>query len=302
MPPVFDLDACLLQSDLSNAVVKAAQTVFRNARMRAYDPHTRAGLLRSMTVRDAKHSGEVLVNLVAARPLPGRSPAETLMGCSDHLKGLVLSVNRKRPRHATPKSVDVLAGTDRILERILGLEIEVSATSFLQVNTAQAERLYERALSYANLTGTERVVDLYCGSGTLSLLLAGQARCVTGIEILEASVEDARRNAERNGVTNCEFMAGDVLDAIPALATNGEGVDVVTVNPPRAGVHVNAIRAICDIGPGTVVYVSCNAETLARDLRHFQAGGYKVEEVQPFDMFPHTPHCEVVAKLRKAGK
>ncbi|MDP6777840.1 MAG: 23S rRNA (uracil(1939)-C(5))-methyltransferase RlmD, partial [Candidatus Latescibacteria bacterium] len=279
MPPVFDLEACHLQSDLSNQVVHAAQTAFRNARMRAYDTHSRAGLLRSMTVRDSKHSGDLLVNVMAARALPDGSSVEPLMACSDRVKGVVVSVNRKRSRHAAPKAVDTVAGEDRICERILGLDIEVSATSFLQVNTPQAERLYELALTFAGLTGAERVVDLYCGSGTLSLLLAGRAGSVTGVEILEASADDARRNAERNGVENCTFVAGDVAEVVPSLSTGAERVDVVTVNPPRAGVHLSAIRAICDIGPHTVVYVSCSAETLARDLRHFQAGGYGTEEV-----------------------
>ena len=303
MPPVFDLETCHLQSEMSNRLVGAVRAGLAEAGLRAYNPESRSGVLRFLAIREGKRTGEALVHLTvgSARLVPGRRLAESLMGAFDAVKGVVLSVSRKRSRHAVPKTQEVLAGSGRIAERILGLEVEVSPTSFLQVNTRQAERLYELAIAAAGLTGTERVLDLYCGTGVLSLLLAQRSACVTGVEALDQAVEDARRNAGRNGSANCRFVCGDALRVLPELVARGEPVDVATVNPPRTGMQRRVLDAVCRLRPQRVVYISCNPETLARDLVAFRPGGYVPERVQPVDLFPHTPHCEVVVTLSPKG-
>ncbi len=203
----------------------------------------------------------------------------------------------KRSKNAIPQAEVILAGQGMIQETISGLRVDVSPGSFLQVNTLQAERLYDVALNFAQLTGAEKVLDLYCGIGTLSLLLAKQAGQVIGVEVVERAISDACCNAETNAVNNCEFLCGDVLTVMPDLIVRSEQVDVVTVNPPRAGIFRSVMKRVCELGPERIVYISCNPQTLARDLLRFEKGGYKTVAVQPVDLFPHTPHIEVVAKL-----
>ena len=304
MPPVFDLERCWLQSEASNRAVAAVRDALEGSGVAAYNPETRSGALRSLVIREGKGSGEVLVNLMVASAggVPAEQVAEALTGAVGGVKGVVLSVNRKRSKHAAPKSQEVLSGRGWILERISGMDVEVSPTSFLQVNTGQAERLYDLAVRFADLEGGERVLDLYCGSGTLSLLLARRAGLVTGVEVVSQAVEDAKRNAVRNGIANCRFLCGDVLRVLPDLLRRQETADVVAVNPPRAGIYRAVVKAICRLRPRRVVYISCNPETLARDLVSFRAGGYRVEQVQPVDLFPHTPHCEVVVVMSRGGE
>ncbi|OGG46132.1 MAG: 23S rRNA (uracil-5-)-methyltransferase RumA [Candidatus Handelsmanbacteria bacterium RIFCSPLOWO2_12_FULL_64_10] len=298
--PVFDVEECLLQSPLSNQIVRAVRDFLKGRDLRPYDPEARTGLLRSLVVREGKRTGEVLVNLVTAEGEPGLTPlGEALRGMFPEVKGVVLSANRRRSKNALPETEEALAGEGQIVERVGGLAFGVSPASFFQVNTRQAERLYDLAVQLCGLTGRERVLDLYCGTGTLSLLTARRAASVTGVEAVAQAVEDARRNTARNGVENCRFLCGDVLRVLPDLARAGEPFDAVTVNPPRAGVYRAAIQAICALRPGRVVYVSCNPETLARDVPRFWAGGYRLGRVQPVDLFPHTPHCEVVAQMTR---
>lgn len=298
--PVFDVEECLLQSPLSNRIVEAVRGFLRGRSLQPYDPEARTGLLRSLMVREGKRTGEVLVNLVAAEGAPGLTPlGEALRGMFPEVKGVVLSVNRRRSKNAPPDVEEALAGEGQIVEQVGGLAFGVSPASFFQVNTVQAERLYDLAVHLCELTGRERVLDLYCGTGALSLLMARRAASVTGVEAVAQAVEDARENAARNGVENCRFLCGDVLRVLPDLTRAGGRFDVVTVNPPRAGVYRAAIQAVCALRPGRVVYVSCNPETLARDVPRFWAGGYRLGRVQPVDLFPHTPHCEVVAQMTR---
>jgi 23S rRNA (uracil1939-C5)-methyltransferase len=194
----------------------------------------------------------------------------------------------------------LLGGRDHILESVGGLQFQVSANSFFQTNTAQAERLFSLVLDSAGLTGDETVLDLYSGTGAISLQLAGRCRWVYGVEVTQAAVDDAARNAAANGIANCTFLAGEVRFALPSLIAQGVRAQVVVADPPRAGFHPKALRALLQMGPARIVYVSCNPSTLARDLGELVRGGYRLEWVQPVDMFPHTPHIEAVARLEKA--
>ena len=296
MPAVFDVETCLLQSEASNQVVRTARETLKQTGMRAYNPENRSGMLRSLVVREAKRTGQMLVHLVAARTSHGAPLKDALVHEMPQIQGVVVSANRTRSKNAPSSAREVLVGQERIREQILGLDVAVSATSFSQVNTLQAERLYELALSMAELQGGEQVLDLYCG--TVSLLLAKQAESVTGVESLPEAVEDALENASQNTILNCEFICGDVLEVLPELGRS-RAFDVITVNPPRAGIYRAVVQEICGRKPKKIIYISCNPQTLGRDLAEFQRGGYRIDRVQPVDMFPHTPHCEVVVALSR---
>jgi 23S rRNA (uracil1939-C5)-methyltransferase len=216
------------------------------------------------------------------------------------LASVVLSVNAKRSAVAVGTEEHLLAGRDHITESLDGVTFQVSPSSFFQTNSAQAERLFDLVSRACELGGSETVVDLYSGTGAISLLLAGRVRRVYGIEVSAAAVADAVRNAEGNGIENCRFLAGEVRHLLPALVQEGVAADVVVADPPRAGFHPKALSALVHLGPPRIVYVSCNPATLARDLRDLVRQGYRLDWVQPVDMFPQTPHIEAVARLTRA--
>jgi 23S rRNA (uracil1939-C5)-methyltransferase len=191
----------------------------------------------------------------------------------------------------------LLGGRDHITERLDGLAFQVSANSFFQTNTLQAERLFEVVADASGLKGDETLMDLYSGTGAISLLLAGRCRHVYGLEVSAAAVADAVRNAAANGITNCTFLTGEVRHVLPELLAQGIRAEVAVADPPRAGFHPKALKALAALGPDRIVYVSCNPATLARDIGDLVKGGYTLTWVQPVDMFPHTPHIEAVALL-----
>ena len=174
---------------------------------------------------------------------------------------------------------------------------EISANSFFQTNTHQAEKLYQTVLDMTDLQGDESVLDLYCGNGTISIFLSQNAKKVTGVESVEESVENARRNAELNSVANCEFICGEVKKGLAKLVDDKEIPDLVIVDPPRAGLHKHVVKSLLNIKAPKLIYVSCNPSTLARDLKILCEECYRLERVQPIDMFPHTYHIETVVKL-----
>lgn len=301
VPPVFAVQSCSLQTDLADRILGMVRTLLAASGLSYYHPGSRRGILRSLVIRQSAASGDVLIHFVAAKDCSQELTfvAKGLMQSEAAVKGVVLSVNNKRSKNAVPQAQMVLAGQGWITEQILGLTIRVSPTSFLQVNTLQAEKLYGFALDFADLTQQDHVVDLYCGTGSLSLLLAQRAGSVLGIEVVEAAVQDAKQNATVNNMDHCDFVCGDVAKVLPFNVTGDKRPSVVSVNPPRAGVLPEVIKEICAVRPQKIVYISCNAETLARDLVHFNRGGYRIRVVQPVDMFPQTPHVEVVVKLEQ---
>jgi 23S rRNA (uracil1939-C5)-methyltransferase len=250
------------------------------------------------------------VLLVAATDeIPGLDAwARTIAALSPEIRTVVLGINRSRANIAFAEELRALIGDGTIVERLHGLEFEASVNAFLQTNSAQAAALYAAALETARLTGGERVLDLYCGTGTLTLMLARAAREVAGVESVPDAIEAARRNAHRNGIANAQFVAGEARAVLREWA-RGErprpwsdgtsGPDVVLVDPPRAGLHPRVVARVAELTPRRVVYVSCNPATLARDLKDFAAAGWRLGEVAPFDMFPHTPHIECVARLER---
>lgn len=299
---ILDIERCLLQSDPMNAVLREVRAFVREHGWRVYRSEREEGLLRFLMLREGRATGEAMVNLVTASPdmETARALADRLRARCPQVVSVVLNVNPKKAAVAVGVEEHPVAGNETIRERLGGLDFSISANSFFQTNTRQAERLFEVVAGYAGLTGGEVVFDLYSGTGAISLLLARQARAVYGIELVPAAIEDAARNAAANGIANCTFLPGEVRHVLPDLLRRGVRAEVVVADPPRAGFHPKALRAVLALGPGRVVYVSCNPATLARDVGELARQGYRLEWVQPVDMFPQTPHIEAVARLTRA--
>jgi 23S rRNA (uracil1939-C5)-methyltransferase len=297
---VLDIERCLLQSERMNTLLDEVRRQARDRRLSIYDPATERGLLRFVTLREGRRTGEAMVNLVCAAPdVEALAPvAEALRRREPATASVVLNVNGKKASVAVGTEEHLLAGRDQITEVLDGVTFQVSPNSFFQTNTLQAERLFALVEEAAALDGAETVLDLYSGTGAISLLLARRCRRVYGIEVAAPAVADAVRNATANGITNCTFLSGEVRHVLPALLAEGVRADVVVADPPRAGFHPKALRALATLAPARIVYVSCNPATLARDAGDLARQGYRLEWVQPVDMFPHTPHIEAVARLR----
>jgi 23S rRNA (uracil1939-C5)-methyltransferase len=300
---VLDIERCLLQSETMNRLLGEVRRETRARGLSVYDQESGQGLLRFVTLREGRRTGDAMVNLVASSPDVERlGPlAERLRERVPATASVVLNVNAKKASVAVGTEEHVLAGREHIRERLGDVEFQVSANSFFQTNTLQAERLFTLVAEACALRGGETVVDLYSGTGAISLLLARRCRHVYGVELASAAVADAVRNARANGIENCTFLAGEVRHLLPDLIHDGVRAEVVVADPPRAGFHPKALSALATLGPERIVYVSCNPSTLARDVGDLARGGYRLEWVQPVDMFPQTPHIEAVARLVRGG-
>lgn len=300
---VLDIERCGLQSDTMNRLLAETRSEVRARELTVHDTATGQGLLRFVALREGRHTGDAMVNLVASAPdVEALGPvAARLRERVPAVASVVLNVNAKKASVAVGTEEHVLAGRDFITESLGGVRFQVSASSFFQTNTRQAERLFSLVESACALAGDETAFDLYSGTGAISLLLARRCRRVYGIEVVAASVADAVRNARANGIDNCVFLTGEVRHVLPQLVHEGVRADAVVADPPRAGFHPKALDALATLAPARVVYVSCNPATLARDVGELVRRGYRLEWVQPVDMFPQTPHIEAVARLGRAA-
>lgn len=302
---VFEMRECVLPSALTLEIVRFTQGFAREHRWRAYHPSRHEGVVRFLTVRHLPHTGQCAVHLLAASdsvPALGEW-ARGVAALSPAVTTVTLGLNRSRANVAFAEEERAIVGDGAIVERLLGLEFEVVANAFLQTNSTQAERLYAGAIEAAELRGDEIVLDLYSGTGTLTLLFARAAREAIGVESVSDAVGRAERNARRNGLANARFVCGESRAVLREWA-RGERPgaprpDVVVVDPPRAGLHPRVVARVAELRPARIVYVSCNPATLARDLKDFAGAGWSLAEVTPFDMFPHTPHIECVARLAR---
>ena len=298
---VISIDVCLLTTALGNAIREAVRDWAREERLPAYDQATGEGYLRHLVVREGRNTGEALVVLVTA---PGER-FETgyfvdVLRRFPEVRSIHWAIN-DTPAERTSLPGELLWGEEAIEERILGLRFRVRPNAFLQTNTEMAEQLYELVRAAAELRGDERVFDLYCGTGTIGLSLAAQAREIWGLEISEESVACAIENAELNGIENASFFAGNVGQSIEELVEEAGAPDLVVVDPPRAGLAGKALRRLGALGAPRVVYVSCNPTTLASDVKVLrQDFGYELRSCRAVDMFPHTPHVESVSLLERA--
>jgi 23S rRNA (uracil1939-C5)-methyltransferase len=299
---VLPIDTCLLTSDLGNAVRDAVQSWAREEKLEAYDQATQRGYLRHLVVREGRNTGQLLVQLVTAK---GRRFEEgylvEVLRRFPEVRSVHWAVNDS-PAEVTNLPTTLLWGEDAIEEEILGLRFRVRPNAFLQTNTEMAEVLYGLARDAAQLTGSETVYDLYCGTGTIGLALAPGALTVWGVDISEESVACAIENAELNGIANAAFFAGNVSLALEELRDRSGPPDVVVVDPPRAGLAGKALRRMARLEAPRIVYVSCNPTTLASDLKALREDfGYELRRCTPVDMFPHTPHIETVNLLERTA-
>ena len=297
---VIPVENCLLQKVDTNNVQLKFDRYIRLYNVSCYDERTRQGLLRHLYVR-SNGAGESLVCIFAnGRELPHEAELVALLReASPRIVGVVLGVNTQPTGAILGKEYRTLWGTDVLTDELCGLTFRLSVPSFYQVNREMAEVLYDKAVEFAALTGTETVLDLYCGAGTITQVMARRAGRVIGAEIVPEAIEDAKANAKRNGVENVEFFCGDASAVAADFAAKGLRPDVICVDPPRKGLAPEVVRAAAQMAPRRIVYVSCDPATLARDVKLFAAEGYDAVRAAAVDMFPGTANVESVVALER---
>ncbi len=299
---VLELERCWLTTDLGNAIRDAVRDWAREERLRAYDQAEHTGFLRHLVVREARNTGQTLVQLVtAAGRLDEPEHFVDTLRRFPEVRSIHRSINDSQAE-VTNLPATLLWGEEAIEEELLGLRYRVRPNAFLQTNTAMAERLYELVIDCAGLTGGETVYDLYCGIGTIGLSMARRALTVWGVDVSEESVACALENADLNGIANAAFFAAEAGRALEELHARAGDPDIVVVDPPRAGLSGKVVRRIGRLRPPRLVYVSCNPTTLAGNVKELVGDwDYRLERVKPLDMFPHTPHVETVALLTRGS-
>ena len=297
---VVGVDRCLIQSEVSDKTAKAVGDWMRRYKISAYDERTGKGLVRHLYVRVNRKGESLCCVVVNGKQLP-REPelAAFVRTAAPRTVGVVLNTNTKKGNVILGDKYRTLWGQDFLMDTLCGLRFKLSVPSFYQVNRDQAEVLYGKALEFAGLTGEETVLDLYCGTGTITLCMAAKAKRVIGAEIVAPAIADAKENAARNGIENAEFFCGDAADIAAKLEQDGLRPDVITVDPPRKGLSPEVIASVAAMGPERVVYVSCDPATLGRDVKLFAELGYRAIRACAVDMFPGTRHVETVVLLSK---
>ena len=292
---VIDVEACLLQQERGNRILGAVKTYARDCGAPVYGLKSHKGFWRFLMLRHSSAFDEWMVNLVTSeeRPEVVRPLADDLCRRFSRIKTVVNNISDRKASIAVGEREIVLSGEGFIKDRIGPFTFEISANSFFQTNSLAAEKLYQKVVDYAELKTTDRVLDLYSGTGTIPIFIADRVRTVTGMEVSKSAVDNARKNVEANGIDNCRFICGDIRSEIHALEFRP---DVLIIDPPRAGMHKEVLAQVLALRPRKIVYVSCNPATLARDLG-LMAQDYEVTEIQPVDMFPHTYHIEAVTRL-----
>ena len=291
-----------IQDPVIDQIILIVRDILRDFNLSAYDEKSGKGLLRHLVVKRGHYSGQVMIILVVnGDKLPKQEQVvEKIVAQVPGLVSLILNINRSKGNAILGRQEKVLWGQATYHDQMLGLDFEISGQSFYQVNTPQAEELYRLALAAADLQGHERVLDAYCGIGTISLALAQSAKKVYAMEIVPAAVEMARMNAQLNGIDRAVFEVGKAEDWLAKWNQAGIHFDVVVVDPPRKGLDPSFVQALIQQDPDRIVYVSCNPSTQARDCQLLNQAGYEIRHIQPVDLFPQTVHVEAVTLLVKA--
>ena len=306
---VIDSRECLIENQEAKRIILAIRDLMPKFGIAPYDEDADTGFLRHVQVRVGHASGEVMVTLVTREDTFPASKAfvRALIKKHPSITTVVQNVNTRQTNVIMGDKERTLYGPGFILDSLCGLSFRISSKSFYQVNVEQTEALYTRAVEMARLTGTETVMDAYCGTGTIGLVAArgvsggpGAAR-VIGVEERPDAVADARNNARHNGIAAAEFVADDAGAFMRTLAARGEELDVLLMDPPRSGSTPDFLKAACTLAPHRIVYISCNPKTQARDAEYLVAHGYRIDEMQPVDMFPHTPHTENILSFERVG-
>ena len=296
---IVECESCILQHDINDKIVSKMKEIIDEFGMTVYDEKTGKGLLRHIVTKVGWHTHEIMLILVTnKKAFPDKETIiQAIIEKMPEVTTIIQNVNTGRnPSVLGDKSI-TLYGKGYIMDSLKGIKFYISPLSFYQVNPIQMEKLYSKALEYADLKGTETVFDLYSGIGTISLFLAKQSKKVIGVEMAASAIKDAAKNAELNQITNTEFYHGKAEEVVPQLYKQGYKADVVVVDPPRKGCDERLLKTMIEMKPERIVYISCNPSTLARDLKFLEGNGYETKEVQPVDMFGGTMHVETVCLL-----
>lgn len=296
---IVEVTDCMLASERGNLAREEVVAWCRAQGLTPYDRRSGEGFLRNLVVREGRRTGEIQVRLVTGAGGSKSLDSESLAAAVPTADGLLWTRLDSVAETTAGGETELLAGTDRLEEQLGGLSVSISGEAFFQTNTEMAERLYALAIEYAQLGGFDRLYDLYCGIGTIGLLMAPRVAELWGLEIVEDAISDAIANARRNEVDNANFFAGDVRLALRELVEKAGRPDVLVVDPPRAGLSQKVVRRIIEAAPKRIVYVSCNPTTLAPNAAQLVQAGYALTKVRPVDMFPQTPHIECVAALER---
>lgn len=298
---IVSVDSCLIENEKADAIVVSVRGLLKSFKIRPYNEDTGYGLLRHVLVRVGHATGQILVVLVLSSPiLPSKNNfVKALLKLHPEITSIVINVNDRNTSMVLGEREQVVYGKGYIEDRLCGKVFRISPKSFYQVNPVQTEKLYGKAMEYAALTGKETVLDAYCGTGTIGLIASEYAGRVIGVELNGDAVRDARMNAKQNQVKNIEFYQNDAGRLLLQMAEQGEKLDVLFMDPPRSGSSQEFLDAAVRIRPGRIVYISCNPETLVRDLKILTGQGYRVERSVAVDMFPFTEGIESVSLLTK---
>lgn len=298
---VVDVESCFLENEKSTAIIRTIKNMIRSFKIKTYDEDTGYGLLRHVLVRTGFQTGQIMVVLVLGSPiLPSKNNfVKALLKEHPEITTIVVNVNNRNTSMVLGDKEQVIYGKGYIEDVLCGKTFKISPKSFYQVNPVQTEKLYSTAIEYAGLTGKETILDAYCGIGTIGMIASDKAKRVIGVELNSDAVRDARTNAKINKIENIELYNKDAGEFMVQLAEQNEKIDVVFMDPPRAGSDEAFLSSVVKCSPNRIVYVSCNPETLARDLKYLTKNGYKVKKMRGCDMFPHTSHCECIVALER---
>ena len=301
---IAEVEDCMLESEQSQKIVKTVKKLAIKHKIKSFDLQTGKGFLRHVLIREGFKTGQIMVVIVSANDTFDKKSdfVADLIKTHPNITTVVWNINPTNTPLFLGKKSEVLYGNGYITDILCDLEFRISPSSFYQVNPTQTQILYDTAREFANLSGEETVLDAYCGTGTIGLTMSKNAKKILGVEINNDAIKDAKENATLNGITNAEFYSGDAGEYISNLARKKEKIDVVITDPPRAGCSPKFLKSLLTLMPKRVVYVSCNPDTLARDLNTLTKSGYKVKKIQPVDMFPYTNHVESVVCLTRSNK
>lgn len=296
---VVPIEKCLIEDEKSQEIIRTIRGMLKSFKIRTYDEDSGYGLLRHVLVRRGFASGEIMVVLVVASPVfPSKNNfVKALRKVHPEITTVVLNVNDRHTSMVLGDRDIVIYGKGFIRDTLCGRTFRISPGSFYQVNPVQTEVLYGKAVEYAGLTGNERVIDAYCGIGTIGIIASAKAKEVIGVELNPDAVRDARINTRENKIQNVQIRQGDAGAFMEAMAETGEHADVVFMDPPRAGSDEKFMASLLKLNPKKVIYISCNPETMARDLNYLTKKGYGVKKIQPVDMFCFCDHVEVICEL-----
>ncbi len=298
---VVDIESCQIEDMESDQIIRDIKELLKSFKIKTYDEDTGYGLLRHVLIRKGYATGQIMVVLVLGSPiLPSKNNfVKALRKKHPNISTVVINVNDKKTSMVLGERNIVVYGKGFIEDKLCGCTFRISPNSFYQVNPVQTELLYQKAIKYAHLTGKEKVIDAYCGTGTIGLIASKNAKEVIGVELNKEAIKDAIINAKHNSAKNIKFYNDDAGRFMVEMATKGEKADVVIMDPPRSGSSEEFLSSIEKLSPDRVVYVSCGPESLARDLKYLTKHGYRVKKATPFDCFPFTSHVETVVLLQR---